>query len=156
MDLLPAYNEMEAARTPAERREFILRFEEAMHATGETLDCTKTYPIRHHYAGDSYGREMFLPKETIVVGKIHKQRHVNVISQGHVMVYTEQDGWEDLKAPYTFVSPPGTKRVVLVLEDTVWTAIHVTSETDPTKIEAAVIAKSYKELEWSGQLQQLP
>ena len=36
------------------------------------------------------------------------------------------------------------------LEDTVWTTIHVTEETDLEKIEDYVIAKSYDELEALG------
>jgi hypothetical protein len=52
-----------------------------------------------------------------------------------------------LDAPCTFVSEAGTKRAVYALEDTIWTTIHVTNETDLEKIEDYVIAKDYNELD---------
>jgi hypothetical protein len=45
------------------------------------------------------------------------------------------------------VSPPGCKRAVATLSDTVWTTIHVTDLTDLAAIEDYVIAKSYAEYE---------
>lgn len=107
--------------------------------------ASETCPVRHHFAPGSYGREMFLPKGLVVVGKIHKHAHVNVISQGRVRVFTEQEGILELKAPLTFVSSPGTKRVVEVLEDTVWTTIHVTDSTDLAEIEREVITTDFME-----------
>lgn len=104
-------------------------------------------PVRHHFAPGSYAREMFLPKGLVVVGKIHKHAHVNVISQGHVRVFTEQEGTLELRAPLTFISSPGTKRVVEVLEDTVWTTVHATESTDPDEIEREVIAADYTEID---------
>ena len=74
---------------------------------------------------------------------------MNVISKGRVTVYTE-DGCRDLEAPITFISEVGTKRAVLAHEETVWTTVHVTSETDLDKIEEHVIAKSYDELALLG------
>jgi len=70
---------------------------------------------------------------------------VNVISQGRVRVFTEQEGLLELAAPCTFVSSPGTKRAVLVLEETVWTTVHVTDKTDLAEIEREVIASDFME-----------
>ena len=107
-------------------------------------------PLRHHFAPHSYGREMFLPRGTVVVGKIHKHAHVNVISQGRVRVFTEGEGALELVAPVTFVSSPGTKRCVEVLEDTTWTTMHVVSMASPSEadlpaIEREVIATDFQE-----------
>lgn len=59
---------------------------------------------------------------------------------------TEQGGVERLTGTCTMVSPPGTKRALFAHEDTVWTTVHVTDETDLKKIEEVVIAESYAEL----------
>ncbi len=60
---------------------------------------------------------------------------------------TEQGGVELLTAPCTMVSPAGTKRVLLTHEDTVWTTIHATDETDIQKLEDEIITvESYTEL----------
>jgi hypothetical protein len=42
---------------------------------------------------------------------------------------------------------------VYALEDTVWTTIHITEETDLDKIEDYVIAKDYAALEGASALQ---
>jgi hypothetical protein len=51
-----------------------------------------------------------------------------------------------IAAPATFVSQPGTKRVVYALKDTVWTTVHVTESTDLDEIEAEIIAPSFEAL----------
>lgn len=125
------------ALTPRER---ILQLEASMRELPQG-----EFPLRHHFAPGSYAREIFLPAGSIVVGKIHKHAHVNVVSMGRCSVYTE-DGLVDIEAPDTFISKPGTKRVVLAHTDTVWTTVHATEETDLTRIEAEVIAPSYDAL----------
>lgn len=124
------------------RREAIMRLQDAIISEG--LDVgPASCPVKHHFAPGSYGREMTLPAGLVVVGKIHKHAHINVISKGRVQVFTEQDGVLELAAPCTFVSSPGTKRVVHVLEETVWTTVHVTDKTDLAEIEREVIATDF-------------
>ena len=127
------------------RREAILRLQDAIVYGG--LDVgPASCPVQHHFAPGAYGREMTLPAGLVVVGKIHKHAHINVISKGRVQVFTEQDGVLELAAPCTFVSSPGTKRVVHVLEETVWTTVHVTDKTDLAEIEREVIATDFSEV----------
>ena len=127
------------------RREAILRLQDAIIGEGRDVGPASC-PVKHHFAPGSYGREMTLPAGMVVVGKIHKHAHINVISKGRVQVFTEQDGVLELAAPYTFVSSPGTKRVVHVLEETVWTTVHVTDKTDLAEIEREVIATDFSEV----------
>lgn len=102
--------------------------------------------LKHTFAPGVYAREVFLPKGIVVVGKIHKHEHLNFISKGKVTVFTEAGGEEVLEAPLTMVSPAGTKRLVIAHEDTIWTTVHLTSETDLDRIEDVTIAKNYAEL----------
>ena len=127
------------------RREAILRLQDAIISEGRDVGPASC-PVKHHFAPGSYGREMTLPAGLVVVGKIHKHAHINVISKGRVQVFTEQDGVLELAAPCTFVSSPGTKRVVHVLEETVWTTVHVTDKTDLAEIEREVIATDFSEV----------
>jgi hypothetical protein len=108
----------------------------------EQVDC----PVKHHFSGDSYAREILLPAGSLVIGKIHRHSHVNVISQGECMVLTE-DGVRHFKAPLTFISMPETKRVVYAITDVIWTTVHVTTETDLEKVENYVIAPTYNDLD---------
>ncbi len=124
-------------------RNQIIDLEKAMREISDTKDDIN-FPVTHHFASGVYAREIFLPKDSLVVGKIHKHDHMNIISSGKVSVSTEE-GNKIIEAPCTFVSPAGTKRAVCALEDTVWTTIHVTKETDLEKIEDETIAKSFDE-----------
>jgi hypothetical protein len=102
--------------------------------------------IKHHFAPGQYGRECFLEAGTMAIGKLHRHAHLNVISKGRIYVATEF-GVDLLEAPATFVSPAGTKRAVYALEDTIWTTVHSTSETDLEKVEAEVICPDYETFE---------
>jgi hypothetical protein len=103
-------------------------------------------PIKHAFSKGVYAREMTVKKGSMVVGKIHKFENMNILSQGEVSVISI-DGCMRVKAPFTFVASPGSKRLFYMHEDTVWTTIHGTEETDLDKIEDIFIAKDYNELE---------
>ena len=63
------------------RRVAILRLQDAIVYGG--LDVgPAACPVQHHFAPGAYGREMTLPAGLVVVGKIHKHAHINVISKG--------------------------------------------------------------------------
>lgn len=94
--------------------------------------------VTHHFAGGIYAREIFIPAGCLLTGKIHKCEHLNIVSQGEITVWTE-GGMKTVKAPFTMVSKPGTKRVGLAHTDTVWTTIHASLETDIEKLEAELI-----------------
>lgn len=127
------------------RREDIVLFEQAMNTMpGVEFGDNEKCPLKHSFADGVYMREIFIPKDTLIVGKIHKHAHPNFLMKGDVSVVTEA-GIERLKAPLSMISPAGTKRIVYAHEDTIWVTIHVTDERDLEKIEEAVIAKDYNE-----------
>jgi hypothetical protein len=104
-------------------------------ATMPKVDC----PVKHTFLDYKYVRQIFMPAltkgdngedlQTIVISKIHKTKHPFVIVKGRVAVYNAQDQFLGiLEAPYCGVTMPGTRRVLHILEDTVWLTIH----RDPT------------------------
>lgn len=107
------------------------------------VDC----PLQHSFIDGVYVRTIFIPAGTVIVGKIHKHSHANILSKGEVSVMTEDGGLERLVGPLTMTSPAGCKRAVYAHTDTTWTTIHRTDETDLDKIEDWVIAKDYQEYE---------
>lgn len=113
---------------------------------GERMD--ESPPLKHWLAPGIYAREIHLQAGTVVVGKIHKHRHFNIISQGKITCFTEF-GLETLTAPASFISEPGTKRVVYTHEDAIWTTIHPNpdDETDVPTLEQRYTAMEYAELE---------
>lgn len=126
-------------------RSKIDNLEEAMKTMPDQIDI-QSMDVRHHFTDSGlYAREMVIPKGTLITGKIKKHEHISVISAGLVTEVTEA-GLQNIKAPYTMVSLPGTKRVVLAHEDTVWTTIHASHERDLDKLEDELIASSHEEL----------
>lgn len=102
-------------------------------------------PLTHYFSKGVYAREIKINKDSLLIGKIHKHQTMNVISSGEVSVLSI-DGCMRVKAPYTFVSSPGAKRVIYAHEDAVWTTFHGTDETDIEKIEDEFIAKTYDDV----------
>lgn len=105
------------------------------------------FVTNHYFAPGVYARELFIPKGHVLTGKIHRTEHLNIVSMGKIAVVNEQGQRTLIEAPYTFVSKPGTKRAGFALEDTVWTCIHPTNETDLDKLEDELIAPSFEALE---------
>lgn len=105
-------------------------------------------PLKHYFAPGVYLREIFMPAGAIVIGKIHKTEHFNIIQQGRLLIFDE-DGAKELVAPCTFVSKPGVQKVLYIEEDTVWSTVHITEERDLEKLEAALIEPddSYPQLD---------
>ena len=101
-------------------------------------------PVKDYFSKGVYAREIFIPKGTVITGKIHKYTTLNIMSQGEMSVLTE-DGIKRVKAPFTIVSPPGTRRVAYAHEDTIWTTIHGTEKTDVDEIEAEFVAQTPKD-----------
>jgi len=131
-----------------EKREEILGIEDRMNQFLEDSDqegIGENDNVRHIFAPGVYAREITINAGEFIVGKLHKTSHINIISEGDISVKTEF-GTNRYKAPYTFVSQVGTKRVVFAHEKTIWTTIHPTEETDLEKIEDHVIAKTYDEI----------
>lgn len=89
----------------------------------------------------AYARELLLPALSLVVGKVHVHAHLNIVSRGLCRVWTtEGEKLIDAREkPITFISEPGTKRVVFALEDTYWTTVHLTEKTDLKEIEDEII-----------------
>jgi quercetin dioxygenase-like cupin family protein len=114
-------------------------------------DCKLTHyysPVDENYGCGTYARQMFIPKGTLIIGKIHRHQHLNFIMQGKVSVSTEF-GPKYFEAPCIFVSEVGLKRAVVAEEDTLWVTVHITKhlgEENLAKMEEEVIAPSYKEL----------
>ena len=104
-------------------------------------------PVQHHFAPGVYMRQMDAKAGTLVVSKMHRTEHMNVLLKGSLTIATE-NGIEYLQAPCVIKSMPGTKRIGYFHEDTSWMTVHPTTETDLAKIEQQVIVPETQELEF--------
>lgn len=101
--------------------------------------------VIHYFSKGVYARELHIPANVTLIGEIHKFENLNILSQGSMLVSTEE-GMKEVSAPFTVVSPPGTKRAAHTLTECVWTTIHGTEERDIDLIKDYFIAKN--EQEW--------
>lgn len=95
-------------------------------------------PVEHHFAPGVYMRQMNAKAGTVVVSKMHRTEHMNVLLSGSLTIATE-NGIEYLQAPAVIKSMPGTKRIGYFHEDTSWMTVHPTDSTDLEEIERQVI-----------------
>ena len=103
-------------------------------------------PLKHYFSKGVYAREISIKAGSLIVGKIHRHKNMNILTKGYVSVLST-DGVVKLKAPCSpFVASAGVKRVIYAHEDSVWLTIHGTHETDLEKIENEFIAQSYEEV----------
>ena len=133
-----------ALQSPDSTREKLYKLQASI---GElpNVEC----PLQHVFAPGVYARTIIIPAGSVLVGKIHKHRHLNILSKGVVRVLTESGGIQTFQGPLTMVSEAGTKRAVYAITQAVWTTIHLnpTDETDLGKLEDEIIAKTYQEYE---------
>lgn len=101
--------------------------------------------LTHYFLPGVYLREICMPAGSIIIGKIHKTRHFNIIQRGKVRLH----GAGTLEGPYTFISEPGVQKLLYIEEDTVWTTVHLTNETNLEALERELIEPdaSYPELD---------
>ena len=90
-------------------------------------------PITHHFAEGVYARGGMVKKGTVFVGRVHLHSQINIISKGDITILME-GGVARLVGPCTWVSPKGAQRAAYANEDTYWTTILGTQETDPEVI----------------------
>lgn len=124
-------------KTPEEMRAKILQLEEALLAQPKSIAGSPgridDLPVNNHFACGVYMRELPIPKNMVLTGKIHKTEHLAILSQGDVSVWTE-GGMKRLKASSVIKSNPGMKRVIFAHEDSVWITVHP-NPTDQQNIE---------------------
>ncbi len=98
-------------------------------------------PLKHYFAPGVYIREIFMSAGSVVIGKIHKTEHFNIIQRGVVSLVSEDGSREMLTGPVTFVSKAGVQKVLYIHEDTVWSTVHITEERNLEKLEEQLIEK---------------
>jgi hypothetical protein len=94
-------------------------------------------PQVHRFTPGLYVREIRMPAGSVLTTETWKHEHPFVVSAGIVNVYNAlTDQWETITAPHTGITKPGTRRLLVVIEDTVWSTFHVTNTTDIDELES--------------------
>lgn len=98
-----------------------------------------TCPLQHHFAPGIYLREIFMPADTYVIGRIHKTEHFNILVKGACRIVHGDGTQEELRAPMVFVSKAGVQKLLHITEDMIWMTTHPGDETDLNKLDAMLV-----------------
>ncbi len=129
---------MLARKSSALQYKEIVAFEDALAKVPGAMFGDACAPLEHIFGDNLYIRQITMPAGMILTSKIHKTTHPYFIMRGDVSVITEE-GRVRIKGPYWGMTKAGTKRVLLIHEETVWITVHSTKETDLEKIEDELI-----------------
>jgi hypothetical protein len=81
-------------------------------------------PVKHVFTDFLYTRTIFMPAGTIVVSMIHRCRHQYIVLSGSAWVFIDGE-WEHVEAPYMGITEAGTRRVLYIEKDCIWSTGHV-------------------------------
>jgi|TARA_R100000479_G_C6315222_1_gene175549 hypothetical protein len=120
----------------------------ATHELGKPQeeDMQKHYPLKHNFEGGLYTREIFMPKGSLNVSFIHKQKHPSFLVKGKLSYLNDEGVVETIEAPHSIFTKIGAQRVFYIHEDATWICVYKTDATTPEEAEKEIYAESFHEL----------
>ena len=89
----------------------------------------------HFFAEGVYGRGLWIPAGSLVIGRTHVQSRICVVAAGRCRWFDEYNPEpREVLAPWVGEFNPGSKTAVLALEPTYWLAFVGTQLTDPFEV----------------------
>jgi len=90
---------------------------------------------RHTVHGGIYEREIDLPANTILTGKVHLTDHIAKLVSGTMIIFGQSvDGWlidpKEYKAPHTFKGEKGIARIGLTVTDCTFANYHYVGDLE--------------------------
>lgn len=129
-----------AAMTPEEYDQMADEFELSLEGTGQ-LSAPEDFPVKHYFGDGIYQRMINLPTGSLLTSKIHTTKHPFVVHCGAAFVISPGKA-ELIVAPYSGMTQPGTRRIILSASDCVWSTFHANPDNeDVAKIEDRIILK---------------
>tara|TARA_R110000782_G_scaffold209894_1_gene298050 strand:- start:118 stop:957 length:840 start_codon:yes stop_codon:yes gene_type:complete len=104
-------------------------------------------PVNHYIHGGMYGREITIPKDTILTGMIYKFDHFDIMISGDITVSTDGEEPKRLTGFNVFNGLSGKKRAGYAHEDTHWITFHPSEGVNGDEIQSDLTAESFEELE---------
>lgn len=124
---------------------------QALISTCKQLDL-KT---EHYFCDGMYLRTLWRPKDTLIVGKMHRKDHLYMVVFGDVTV-TWEGFRERMQGPRILICKPGTKRAVYAHEDSLCLTVHRTQETDLERIESELVEEDPSSMYLPGNVLKTP
>lgn len=109
------------------------------------LDMTDEKHTKHYFANGAYVREMSVPANTVVVGRIHKYETINILLEGEIEIVNEDGTRKSLKAPHVFIAPPGNQKAAITITPVRWLNSMACKTTDHKEAEKLLTCETIQE-----------
>lgn len=110
----------------------------------------------HYFCDGLYGRKVYQPAGSLVVGKVHKKENFFIVLKGRIQIACG-DSVKEHEAGEVLKTVPGDKRAVLALEDAIYMNVHHTKKKNLVKIEKEMVEPDHLALfDASNKLKALP
>ena len=119
---------------------------DGFYGDGKNIAAIPDIPIKHSFADQLYVRQMDLKKNHVIIGAVHNHLHIWFLLTGKVMINNNGEKIEHIAPCYT-VSKPGSQRVILALEDSIFVNVHKnpTNTKDISKLEKEIVSMTIEE-----------
>ena len=110
-------------------------------ATNDVLERNGV-DIVHHFGGGVYAKETRIPAGRLLVAHKHPHDHLSILASGRVRVTVARLGSYEVtehEGPECLTIAAGIPHAVEAVTDARWFCIHATDETDPEKVDKAVL-----------------
>ena len=125
-----------------ERRASIELLEECMLKESQV-----EIPVTHRFNGGMYSRQIKIPAGTMLVGRVHKFDHFDVMLSGDITVSTDTGETKRLTGYNVFEGKAGKKRAGYAHEDTHWITFHSAEIRNEDEMYDYLTCKNHAEYE---------
>ena len=114
------------------------------------------FPLNHSFSEGVYIREMLMPKDGLIVGKIFKCSHHFILLKGKLLITMPGEETKIHTAPSWFTCTSNVRRVLLSLEDSVFMNVlpNTDNETNIDILEERLLEDNYKIFKQNKELKQ--
>mgnify|MGYP003631301131 FL=1 len=114
------------------------------------------FPLHHSFSEGVYIREMLMPKDGLIVGKIFKCSHHFILLKGKLLITMPGEETKIHTAPSWFTCTSNVRRVLLSLEDSVFMNVlpNPDNETSIDILEERLLEDNYKIFKENKELKQ--
>jgi len=114
------------------------------------------FPLNHSFSEGVYIREMLMPKDGLIVGKIFKCSHHFILLKGKLLITMTGEETKIHTAPSWFTCTSNVRRVLLSLEDSVFMNVlpNPNNETNIDILEERLLEDNYKIFKQNKELKQ--
>lgn len=102
-------------------------------------------PVVHRFSGGIYAREITIPEDTFLTGRIYKENHFDVMVYGDVTVSSDE-GKKRLTGFNIFEGNTGKKRAGYAHKETKWITFCTSEEMEDDEYLEALTCGSFDEL----------